>query len=345
MKKIPVGVGIDYADSGVQVCVGKTQGGAGANQVQDLVLRNKKVANSWEAIAAMVRPDESVQFAVVEACTGAADLADELHGKAGWPVVLAMPGIVKKMKMNPDKSDLQDGQLLFDLGRVNYVPRVWLAPKAVRELRLVVRYRQQWVKQRRAVKQRMGALLREQRVHLPGKRWSKPWRQALSRGKELSEQARWVMGQHTQALLWLEARIATIARHLEQIAREDEMVKELRTYKGIGLVTACVMRAEIGSFTRFGSGKKLARYCALTPRNASSGERQADAGVVQAGNKMLRTVLIEAAHRLGRLDPRFHAMRNALKARGKSGSVVAVAIANRWVRGLHHRGVAIERAA
>jgi transposase len=310
-----------------------------------LILRNKKVENHWQAVAAMVKPEESVQFAVIEACTGAADLADELHAHVGWPVVLAMPGIVKKMKMNPDKSDFQDAPLLFDLGRINYVPRVWLAPRAVRELRLVVRYRQQWVNQRRAVKQRVGALLREQREKPPGRRWSKPWRQALATSKDLSEQARWVMEQHTQALLWLTARIAAIEKHLARIASQDWMVKELLTYKGIGLVTACAMRAEIGSFTRFGSGKKLARYCALTPRNASSGDRQADAGVIQAGNKMLRTVLVEAAHRLGRLDPRFKAMRAALRARGKPGSVVAVAIANRWVRGLHHRGVQLEREA
>lgn len=345
MKKIAVGVGIDYADSAVQVCVGRAESNPSITKPRQLVLRNKKVENHWQAIAAVVKPEEEVRFAVIEACTGAADLADELHGKAGWPVVLAMPGIVKKMKMNPDKSDFQDGHVLFDLGRIDYVPRVWLAPRAVRELRLVVRYRQQLVNQRRAAKQRIGALLREQRVRLPGTRWSKPWRQALLSSKDLSEQARWVLEQHAQALLWLMARIAAVEKQLAQMAGQDWMVKELLTYKGIGLVTACVMRAEIGSFTRFGSGKKLARYCALTPRNASSGDRQADAGVIQAGNKLLRTVLVEAAHRLARLDPRFKAMHGALRARGKPGSVVAIAIANRWVRGLHHRGVQLERAA
>jgi len=31
------------------------------------------------------------------------------------------------------------------------------------------------------------------------------------------------------------------------------------------------MRALIGDFSRFACGKQLARFCALTPRNASSG--------------------------------------------------------------------------
>ena len=53
-------------------------------------------------------------------------------------------------------------------------------------------------------------------------------------------------------------------------------------------------------FDRFRNGKQLARLCGVTPWNASSGERQADAGFIKAGNRDLRRVLIEAAHRLRR---------------------------------------------
>ena len=98
-----------------------------------------------------------------------------------------------------------------------------------------------------------------------------------------------------------------------------------------------VMRAEIGSFERFHTGKQLSRYCGLTPRNASSGQRQADAGLVKAGNVHLRSVVIEAAHRLGRFDKRWRQLRDDLRAKGKCGSVVAAALANRWVRGLVHQ--------
>ena len=104
-----------------------------------------------------------------------------------------MPGVVKRMKCNPDKTDWADARLLADLGRVKYVPRVWLAPKAVRELQMVVRYRQQLVDERRAIKLRIGAVLRQQRVHLPGGRWSRQWCGALIAGKSLSEQGQWLV--------------------------------------------------------------------------------------------------------------------------------------------------------
>ena len=117
------------------------------------------------------------------------------------------------------------------------------------------------------------------------------------------------------------------------MADDPTVANLLRQQEGIGLITAAVMRAEIGRFDRFRNGKQLSRYCGLTPRNASSGQRQADADLVKAGNVHLRTVLIEAAHRLARLDPRWKAYGQSLRASGKSGSVVAAAIANRWVRG------------
>jgi transposase len=112
-------------------------------------------------------------------------------------------------------------------------------------------------------------------------------------------------------------------------------VQKLLAEKGIGLVTAVTLRAEIGSFERFHSGKQLARYGAVTPKNVSSGKRQADGGLIQAGNLRLRTMLLEAAHRLARFVPKWKALKDRLKAAGKPGSVAAAAVANRWIRWLY----------
>ena len=117
----------------------------------------------------------------------------------------------------------------------------------------------------------------------------------------------------------------------------DALVEHLCKQPGIGAVTAWMLRAEIGRFDRFRSGKQLSRFCGLSPRNASSGNRQADAGLIKAGNKFLRATLIEAAHRLARHDPRWRGLAQSMRERGKPGSVIAAAIANRWVRWLFHQ--------
>jgi transposase len=160
MKDSTVFVGLDYHQDSVQVCVLDSSG---------KVLRNGSYENDAVVIASVVENHGTIVHAAIESCTGAADLADELAARSGWSVDLAHPGFVSRMKQNPDKTDFTDAHLLADLERVGYLPRVWLAPQEVRELRRLVRFRQQLVDERRAIKLRISALLRDQRVRCPAR--------------------------------------------------------------------------------------------------------------------------------------------------------------------------------
>jgi transposase len=154
---------------------------------------------------------------------------------------------------------------------------------------------------------------------------------------ELSEQGHWLAEQHLDELARLTTVIREVEKRLEHLTANDLEVQRLQQQPGIGPVTAWTIRAEIGHFDRFRTGKQLARFCGLSPRNASSGQRQADAGLIRAANPALRTVLIEAAHRLVHYDSSWQKFAQRLRAAGKSGSVVAAAVANRWMRRLYHK--------
>ena len=250
------------------------------------------------------------------------------------------------MKQSPDKSDFSDAHLLADLLRVGYLPKVWLAPEYVRELRRLVRYREQLAAQRKATRLRVGALLREQRLRHPtATRWTKAWLKWLRTDAALSEQSRWIIEQHLEQLQTVVQNIKHAEDRMANLCSEDSMIEFLLTLPGIGFITAVTLRAEIGRFDRFASGKQLSRFCGLSPRNASSGERQADAGLIKAGRPELRTVLIEAAHRLIRYEVRWARLGHKLRSAGKPGSVVAAAIANRWIRWLYHQVQSLELAA
>ena len=321
-------VGLDYHTDFVQVCVMNDEG---------QVLTNRDCDNDWQAIARCVPGGGGQVRAAIEACNGTASLADELVGHAQWSVDLAHAGYVARIKQNPDKTDFGDAELLADLERVGYLPRVWLAPQAIRELRRVVRYRHHLVKQRRAVKLRVGALVREQRPGPPpASRWTRRWIEWVQNSPLLSEQARWIITRHVAELAVLRTAIDDVKQHLAEMTRDDPLVARLVTHKGIALVTACVLRAEIGRFDRFRSGKQLSRFCGLSPRNASSGSRQADAGLVGACSRTLRATIIEAAHRLARWEPRWKSLSLRLRARGKATSLAVAAVANRWMRWLYH---------
>jgi len=328
MSKVIYFVGLDYHQHSVQVCVMDQEG---------KILTNATRPNDWAQVAQVV-PEDGAVFAAIEACCGAADFAEELINHAQWSVDLAHPGYVARIKQSPDKTDWADARLLADLERVGYLPKVWLAPEAIRELRRLVRYRQQLAHQRRNTKLRIRALLRDQRIKGPGDAnpWTKAWRRWLEDCLEIGESSRWILAQHFQQLDEVCASIRTVEKRLAEQTSDDPVVAKLLEQDGVGLVTAVTLRAEIGRFDRFRTGKQLARFCALTPRNASSGQRQADAGLIRAGNQELRRVLIEAAQRLKQYNDYWSTFAERLKDRGKAPNVITAAIANRWVRGLYY---------
>ena len=274
----------------------------------------------------------------IEACCGAADLAEELVTKRDFAVELAHPGYVNRMKRSPDKHDLGDAHLLADLTRVNYLPKVWLAPKEIRELRHLVRHRATLVRQRTDTKLRIRGMLRENRLKCPNANaWTKRWYQWLQEEAALSASDRWVLDQLLAQLVFLEGQMGAVLARIELAVTDDPLVAKLMSLSGVGLITAVTIRAEVGRFDRFDTGKQLARFCGVTPRNASSGSRQADAGLIKAGNPELRHALIQLAHRLINRDRvRWGQLAERMLQRGKKKNIVVAAIANRWVRWLHH---------
>ena len=328
MNRSIIYVGLDYHQKKVQVC---------AMDEKQNVLINRGIENYWRTIAEAIAPlNGSVQAAIEVGC-GAADLAEELVSKAGWSVDLAHPGYVARMKQSPDKSDYTDSRLLADLERVGYVPKVWQAPHYIAELRSLVQYRQVLVNERRNTKLRIRAVLRNQRVlSAPSNPWTLRWQQWLLEEAPLSTQGRWIIGNLMEQLEVTIKNVAEAEARLREYTREDPLVARLCEYNGIGLVTACSLRASVGRFDRFRTGKQLARFCGLSPKNASSGQRQATAGLIGACDRQLRAILIEASHRLIRCDDycRSHAERLLLKR--KPRNVIVAATMNRWLRRLFH---------
>jgi transposase len=329
MSKVTVYVGLDYHKASIQVCVMDPAG---------KILANRSCPNQAEALVQLVATFGDDVRAAIEACSGAADLADELATEHGWIINLAHPGSVARMKQTPDKSDWADARVIADLVRVGYLPRVWLAPQDVRQLRTLTRYRQRLANRRRNAKLRVTALLRDTRVVEPkARRWGRAWMAWLRTTEGLGSEGRWVADRLIDDLRDVADAIVKVEVRSAQVTSEDPVVSRLLLLAGVGWVTAWCLRAEIGRFDRFTTGKQMARYCGLSPRNASSGQRQADAGLIKAGNEHLRATIIEAAHRLIRYDPRWKALAASMRQAGKPACVVAAAVGNRWVRWLFHQ--------
>ena len=123
------------------------------------------------------------------------------------------------------------------------------------------------------------------------------------------------------------------------------VVKQLLRQPGVGVITAITMRALIGQFGRFRTGKQLAHFCAVCPRNNATAGKTTTGGLIKAGDELLRQVLVEAAHRLIRYNPEWQAMATRLKVNGKKMCVIVAAVANRWIRRLFYQMVSSSHQA
>lgn len=331
MEMVPVFVGLDYHDATIRVCVLEVDGG---------VLVNKNVANEVGAVVELVKANDwLVRGVAIEACCGAADFASRLIEATDWTLKMAHPSAVNRLKQGPDKTDHGDAWHLANLLRVGYLPEVWLADEVTRQLRRLVRHRAGLADDKKQVKLRIRALLREERIVNDSgvKPWTKPWMEWLKTVKT-GEQTRWVLDREMARLQEMEKWIDDVNARMDEATKDDKVVAKLKEQVGVGVITAVILRAVIGQFSRFGTGKQLSKYCGLTPCNASSGKKQADAGLVESGHDILRPILIQLAKRLPRSDDHWKAIHSALR-KTKGANVASAAIANRWLRRLYHEMV------
>lgn len=92
-------------------------------------------------------------------------------------------------------------------------------------------------------------------------------------------------------------------QRLEQALREllpawplVPMVRALQALRGIDLIAATTLTAEIQDFWRFPCPRQLMAYLGLVPGEHSSGPKRRLGAITKAGNSPARRILVEAAH-------------------------------------------------
>jgi transposase len=73
------------------------------------------------------------------------------------------------------------------------------------------------------------------------------------------------------------------------------VVQALQALRGVALVAAATLVAELGDITRFTNPRQLMAYLGLAPSEHSSGRTRRQGGITKAGNGAARRRLIEAA--------------------------------------------------
>jgi transposase len=133
----------------------------------------------------------------------------------------------------------------------------------------------------------------------------------------------------------LSTRIKSCEERILRWHHKNPQSKRLATIPGVGPLTASALVASIGDASLFRSGRQLAAFIGLVPRQRSTGGRPRLEGISKRGNAYLRTLLFMGARSM------FAARRHARSRLGrwltslrsrKPGRVAAIALANKMAR-------------
>jgi len=93
-------------------------------------------------------------------------------------------------------------------------------------------------------------------------------------------------------------RIDTLDKQVGSAAGESvfwPVIEGLMALRGVNLLTATTIVAEIGDLRRFASAPQLMAYLGVVPSEHSSGGAKSRGGITKTGNGHVRRVLVEAA--------------------------------------------------
>jgi transposase len=133
----------------------------------------------------------------------------------------------------------------------------------------------------------------------------------------------------------LDTRIKEIDVKLNAAHKANEVSQRLATIPDVGPVTALTLAIEIDP-NAFESGRHLAAWAGLTPKEHSTAGKQRMGGISRAGNERLRVLLVAGATSVinAAMRPGSKQMTDWLRAllARKPRKVVAVALANKMAR-------------
>lgn len=151
--------------------------------------------------------------------------------------------------------------------------------------------------------------------------------------KALTPLFRELLNELYEEMVHLDQRISAIENRLAAISLQHEDCQRLLTIPGVGLLTATALIATIGDITVFKSGRELAAWLGLVPRQHSTGGKPTLLGISKRGDTYLRSLLIHGGRAVSRVahrhqDSHNRWIDNIKRKRGENISNVAVANKN-----------------
>ncbi|QKE93407.1 IS110 family transposase (plasmid) [Lichenicola cladoniae] len=217
---------------------------------------------------------------------------------AGHECIVVAPSLIPIKAGDRIKTDRRDAINLAKLHRAGELTPVWIPDQAHEAVRDLVRARLAAVRSLRQARQQLSGFLLRHSLHYSRPAWTLMHRRWLAELRFKQPVHYLVLEDCLAVIEAATARRDRLEAHIRAALADwslGPVVRALQALRGVALVAAATLVAELGDMTRFTNPRQLMAYLGLVPSEHSSGGKRRQGGITKAGNGAARRMLIEAA--------------------------------------------------
>jgi transposase len=218
---------------------------------------------------------------------------------AGIDCIVVAPSLVPTRAGDRIKTDRRDAVRLARFLRSGDLTEVHVPDAATEAMRDLERARDAAKRAERAARHQLGKFLLRHGRRYPGKTaWTRmhlSWIRAQTFEHEAQQR---VLEDYLKAVEDQRERVDRLTKSVVELVETwtlKPLVKALQALRGVKVISAVILAAELGDLMRFETAPQLMGYLGLVPSERSSGETRQQGRITRAGNGHARRILIEAA--------------------------------------------------
>lgn len=272
----------------------------------------------------------------IEACATAHHWSRELQA-VGHTVRLMPPSYVKAY-LKRNKNDANDAAAICEAVQRPTMRFVATKSKDQQAALMLHRTRQLLVRQRTMLTNAMRGHLAELGiVSAKGRQGTSELLEIISDAKDdrVPVVARACLDVLARQYATIQTEVGAIEKRILAWHRSSEACRRLEEIPGIGPIVATALVAEIGNWTAFSSGRGLAAWIGLVPKQHSTGGKDKLGSITKQGNRYLRWLMVAGAIAVIRYAQKHGTKRRPWLGRlmdRRPAKVAAVALANKNAR-------------
>ena len=217
----------------------------------------------------------------------------------GYDCILVAPSKVPRQPGDRVKTNRRDADQLARLYRAGELTAIYVPEPQDEAVRDLIRARYQVLKQQHRARQQLKMFLLRHHFRYAGtKAWTAAHLRYLATVKLPFPEQQFLFQEMVNVISEAGARLARYDAQIPRVLpgwRWAPVVKALMSLRGMAVLTAATLVAELGDLRRFATARQLMGYLGLVPSEDSTGDQRQQGGITKMGNGIARRALIEAA--------------------------------------------------